>query len=201
MKELIGEDLFDQIATSDAICITTNCTLMDNGENPMGGGCAGAAARKWPEVPAIYGKLLSLAPNVPVIMGWVSKKDSETFVSVLDSTEGIQSNTHTALVAYPTMVDIGEPANLKLVRRSAKLLSELADLFYWKRVIVPRPGSGIGGLDWDSEVRPELKEILDNRFTLIHKEFSAPSRLKINATSTVKSTKELQELFDVSKYK
>lgn len=171
MKELIGEDLFDQIATSDAICITTNCTLMANGKNPMGGGCAGAAARKWPELQEIYGRLLSLAPNVPVIMGWASKTNSDNFVSALDDTTGISTRTHTAVVAYPTMVDISEDANLKLVRRSAKLLIEMADLFYWNSVVIPRPGAGIGGLDWDTEVKPELRELLDKRFVLIHKEF------------------------------
>lgn len=173
MKELIGEDLFDQIATADAICITTNCTLMENGKNPMGGGCAGAASRKWSELPAIYGRLLNLAPNVPVIMGWASKTNPDNFVSSLDKHEGVSSRTHTAVVAYPTMIDIAEEANLKLVRRSAKLLSEMADLFYWNTVVVPRPGAGIGGLDWDTEVKPVMKELLDRRFVLIHKDFGS----------------------------
>src|SRR5579871_2072760 len=81
MIDLIGEDLFNQIKSSDCICITTNCTVMEDGMNPMGGGSAGAAARRWPQLPEIYGRLLTITPNVPVILGWISKDDAEIFIS------------------------------------------------------------------------------------------------------------------------
>ena len=191
MKELLGEDLFDQIKIADAICITTNCSVLEDGSNPMGGGCAGAAARLWSEVPNIYGQCLMMMPNVPVILGHIEKANKENFVSVMANMPGITSRTHTALVAYPTMVEIGDMADLSLVERSAHLLVEMASLFFWKHVVIPRPGSGIGGLSWKDEVKPLLESILDNRFVLIHKDFS------VNSTVIDSTALDITKLFSV----
>lgn len=180
MKDLLGEDLFEQIATSDAICITTNCTLSEDGTNPMGGGSAGAAARRWPELPEIYGNYLKTTPNVPVVLGWVDKNDPENFVSLFSSPEDMMDfdgDECCAIVAFPTMHDISEPADADLVFHSAVLLAELADHFGWKHVVLGRPGCGIGGLDYDTQVKPELEEIFDDRFTVIHKEFFFAMRI------------------------
>lgn len=168
MRETTGEDIFNKIDTACAISIPTNCTLMQNGENPMGA-LAGAAAARWPEVPKAYGRLLSLSPNVPVVIGYISKKNQDQFTSSLSSLEGISSRTHTALVALPTMVQITEPASLKLVKRSAKLLVEMADLFYWINVYTGRLGCGVGGLIYEGQVRPMLASIFDERFCVMHK--------------------------------
>lgn len=169
MLELIGQDLFDQIETADAICITTNCSV-DEYTNPMGGGCAGAAARMWPELPTIYGTILSFTPNVPCILGYVKKSNNE-FVSIFSAeAKDAALGTHCAVIAYPTMYNIGEPADQQLVIRSANLLAEMADLFGFAKVVVPRPGSGIGGLDYNQEVKPFLSLVLDDRFVIIHKD-------------------------------
>lgn len=176
MIELIGEDLFDQIGQADAICITTNCTVMTDGGNPMGGGCAGAASRRWPNMPYWYGRMLRKVGHVPVIMGMeFAESPGELFASdwIYD-----QDENHTFIVMYPTMHKISEPASLALVARSATLLSEMADTNGWTRVVVPRPGAGLGGLDWESQVKPLLEEILDDRFVLIHKEFGRPTALR-----------------------
>lgn len=177
MKELIGTDLFDLIPQADAICITTNCTLGDDGSNPMGGGCAGVASRKWPSIEYIYGDLIRAVGHVPVVMGYVSKSDTSRFFDIaelsLDETE--PGSDWCAVVAYPTMHEIGQQASLELVERSAALLAELALLNGWETVYVPRPGAGIGGLDWDAEVKPTIESILGDEFILVHKEFARPS--------------------------
>lgn len=168
MKELLNQDLFDQISTSDAIVITTNCSIDENGNNIMGGGSAGAAARRWPDLPGIYGRLLTLIPNVPIILGWVDKSDPSKFVSVFATPEECLESMYgnaCAIVAYPTMDQIGEPADFNLVMQSGCLLAEMADLHNWKNVCLAAPGVGIGGLDWETEVCPELSSVLDDRFT------------------------------------
>ena len=170
MKEIVGQDIFDQINVADAIAITTNCSISSNGENPMGGGLAGAAARLWEDLPKVYGKLLTIMPNVPCIIGYVSKKDNSKFVSALENNaHKLSPNQWTSIVAYPTMLEITEPANLLLVKRSAKLLVELADLFYWNSVYTGRAGCGIGSLSWEQDVKPELSNIFDDRFIIMHK--------------------------------
>lgn len=175
MIELVGEDLFDQIETSDAICITTNCSISEDGTNPMGAGCAGSARRRWCHLPTQYANLLKTSGAVPVILG-VEWRDSPGFVHSLASDPPLEYPDHTYIIAYPTMYSIGEPADLKLVVRSAILLSEMADNHRWNRVVIPRPGSGLGGLDWETEVKPALEPILNDRFVLIHKDFSSPSK-------------------------
>jgi hypothetical protein len=174
MLELLDQDLFDQISISDAICISTNCSILDDGTNPMGGGSAGAAARRWPQLPKIYGKLLSITPNVPVILGWTAKDNTKIFVSIFSSDSEISSfmedHETCAIVAYPTMDQITEPANIDLVLQSACLLDELADSHGWQHVVLGRQGCGIGGLNWE-DVKVNLEEIFDDRFVLIHKEF------------------------------
>jgi hypothetical protein len=170
MLELLNEDIFNQIDKADAITIPTNCTLLENGTNPMGA-LAGAAARRWEEVPEIYGLLLSITPNVPCILGYISRDDHSNFISVFDDLEGvIPGETHTALVAFPTMEEITEDADLGLVIRSAKLLVEMANIFGWKKIYGGRFGCGVGGLSYELQVRPALSTIFDDRFIVMHKE-------------------------------
>ena len=174
MKETHGLDIFDQIIKAAAICIPTNCSLGQDGCNPMGA-LAGAAANRWPTIPAIYGRLLTMLPNVPVILGWIepdpdsnwiNKTDEYYFSSTFDNV--LYRTGWTALVAYPTMNNIGEPASFDLVMRSANLLKEMADLFGWGSIYLGSPGTGVGGLSVDV-VHPALKEIFDDRFTVMQK--------------------------------
>jgi hypothetical protein len=171
MKELIDQDIFDQIETADAIAIATNCSVDANGINPMSGGMAAAAAYRWSSIPAIYGFLLHILPNVPLIIGWV---DGDGDFWEPNPNLSPRFDEDTAIVAYPTMRSIMEPASLPLVKRSAELLVELADLHGWTSVCMGRNGCGIGGLDWETQVKPLYTELFDDRFTVMHKEFSKP---------------------------
>lgn len=143
------------------------------------GALAGAAAKRWPEIPKLYAELLALTANVPIILGFISKTDKTKFISalkVIDNPFLLLSENHTsdiknswcALVAYPTMHLIEEPASLDLVIRSAELLCELADLNEWKEIYLGSPGTGAGGLDV-KEVHHALTPIFDDRFTVMQK--------------------------------
>ena len=181
MKELIDQDLFDQVGKADAICIATNCSVDANGINPMSGGMAAAAAFRWSELPSVYGFLLRVVPNVPVIIGWIDDGDGDLWEPQASLMNDIDDDD-TVIVAYPTMRSIMEPASLPLVKRSAELLVELADLHGWTNVCMGRNGCGVGGLDWETQVKPLYTDLFDDRFTVMHKEF-APKPLK-----TFKST-------------
>jgi hypothetical protein len=172
MKETFGEDLFDQISIADGICIPTNCTIDNDGSNIMGA-CAGAAAMRWEEIPSIYGRILNFSPNVPVILGYINKADHSEFCSALVDPEDVPAwlegnDLFTRLIAFPTMHEIGQPASLELVIRSAQLLVELANLCYLDSVYLASPGTGVGGLAVE-EVHGALRSILDDRFTVMRK--------------------------------
>ena len=138
-------DLWEIGKTGDAIVITTNGTQRSNGENVMGGGCALEAALKFPWLPAELGRR-------------IQKKGNHVHVFHYDSTM--------ALVTFPTKENVARRSILPLIIRSTQELIEYADDYSWKKVVLPRPGCGLGGLSWE-EVGPILSEMLDDRFTVV----------------------------------
>lgn len=169
MKETNSLDIFEQLSHASALCLPTNCSITKSGVNPMGA-LAGAFAKRWDELPAIYGDLLTLMPHVPVILGWVDRNNIEDLYTSIQIPINLKDRTeYCAIVAYPTMHEIGKPASLDLVVRSGRLLVELADLNKWSEIYLGAPGCGVGGLSYDEQVKPELIKILDNRFTIMSK--------------------------------
>jgi O-acetyl-ADP-ribose deacetylase (regulator of RNase III) len=138
-------DLWKIGRTADAIVITTNSTVKRNGENIMGGGCAWEAAQRYPLLPGCLGARLQ-------------SKGNHVHVFHYDSRQ--------AIVTMPTKNDVSNPSNLNLIERSTRELVEYAEDYGWKRVVMPRPGCGLGGLKWE-DVGPALSLILDDRFTVV----------------------------------
>jgi hypothetical protein len=64
-------------------------------------------------------------------------------------------------------------ADKVLIENSMKQLVNLANLpenkKKWKSIVIPRPGCGNGGLNWESEVKPILAGLLDERFIIVSK--------------------------------
>lgn len=71
------------------------------------------------------------------------------------------------LVAFPTKDDWKYPSTWEIIEKSACHLVFAAYILGWTSVLLPRPGCGRGGLDWN-KIRPNLRNILDNRFTVIY---------------------------------
>ena len=142
MKEIFG-DLFEQKA--DAICITTNGNVKKNGEAVMGRGCALEANRRW-NCAKNLGKSIKKYGNVVNFILYVVPYE---------------------VLSFPVKHNWWEKADLKLIKESAVELVKRTRLFNWKKVVLPRPGCGAGGLDWETEVKPVLKPILDDRFYVI----------------------------------
>lgn len=165
MKEL-KEDLFECIFDSevDAICITTNGNYSRSGVAIMGGGCAGEAARRWPEMPLRLGKMLrSFMSNIPFVIGAVNEN-----AEALELTkELVDSRQFKCLVfSFPTINNLIDGSNLELIKQSATIMMDYANQYGLKKIVLGRPGVGIGGLSW-SEVKPEIESILDDRFVIV----------------------------------
>lgn len=159
-------DLFETIYEDDvdAICITTNGQYSIQGIAAMGGGCAGVCARRWPATAQRLGKMLkTFGMNIPFVIGALDENGN-----YLEPTrDGIRNKEFKCLIfSYPTINNLIHGSNLQLIKQSATMLKDYVDQFDLKGVMVPRPGVGIGGLSW-AEVKPEIENILDDRFTIV----------------------------------
>lgn len=138
----------------DVICITTNGTVLNSGVNIMGGGIAKEAAERVPTLPKTYGDIL---------------KNNDLGVHVLHVYKE-QGFADRILLAFPTKYTLMEPANMNLIETSMTELIVFAGIFHMYRIGLPRPGTGIGGLDWENEVKPLLEDMipmqLRNRITI-----------------------------------
>lgn len=127
--------------------ITTNGAVRKDGAAVMGRGCALEAKQRLPLLPAFLGaKLQSFGNHV------------HTF-----------RLSNTRIVTFPVKHHWRQQADLELLRRSAEELVSLTNRRRWVNVVMPRPGCGNGGRDWNTEVKPILEELLDDRFTVCHK--------------------------------
>ena len=145
MKEIYG-DLWELAPKMDAICITTNGEVRKDGRAIMGRGCAKQAAMRWPELPELLGGALLLSGNhIHTFLGW-------------------DDDFH--LVTFPVKHRWRERADLNLIEASAQQFLSITDELGWKRVLLPRPGTGNGRLRWE-DVRKRISPLLDNRFLVV----------------------------------
>ncbi len=128
-------------------CITTNGTVMASGKNVMGGGCAREAAERYPELPLVLGNLLKTYGN---------------HVQIMYVVPGFKE----FLVAFPTKDNVVYNSYTSLIARSCRELVFLCDRFHFDSIVIPRPGAGLGGLEWD-DVKPICEQYLDDRFTIV----------------------------------
>lgn len=153
-------DLWQAGMLADAICLTTNGTIKRNGQGVMGRGVALQAASMWRYLPSQLGAHLAANGNH---VGFL------THVQAIPSvTNGRPRPLPIAILAFPVKVEWNEKANTVLIARSLIELVSLTDAAGWKKVILPRPGCGNGGLTWETDVKP-MVERLDDRFVVVTK--------------------------------
>lgn len=169
MKEL-KKDLFSSIfdKNADAICITTNGHYTSTGVAVMGGGCAKEAAHRWPEIPKRLGRLLKqFNINIPFVIGAIGANGEH-----LELSEDLIKNRKfkCLIFSFPTINNLINGSNINLIKQSATILVDYANQYNLKNIISVRPGSGIGGLNYYRDVRPEISKIFDDRFTIVCQE-------------------------------
>lgn len=159
--------------TADALCFTTNGYIGADGKAVMGRGSAHQIANIFPEIKLILGSyLLEFGNHVhlfpfkfdkmhlvsfPVKPDYVfPKKDRSNIVSHMR--QGVTDSKR-----FPGWVSI---ANVDLIKQSCKELVKITNNHKWTKVVLPKPGCGAGGLNWDI-VGNEICNLLDNRFFII----------------------------------
>ena len=165
MQEL-KKDLFKCILDPevDAICITTNGNYTKNGIAIMGGGCAGEAARRWSSMPVRLGKMLkTFSANIPFVIGVLNEQGEE-----LELTKEVitQRQFKCFVFSFPTINNLIDGSNIELIKRSAQIMADYANQYGLKKIILGRPGVGIGGLKW-KDVKSAIESILDDRFIIV----------------------------------
>jgi hypothetical protein len=127
-----------------AVVVTTNGIINRNNEAVMGMGIALQAKQKFPDLPIELGLLIKAFGN-------------KVFYFYKYN-----------LFSFPVKHNWKEKAKIELIIQSCRELKQLVDDNKIEQVYLVRPGCGAGKLDWESEVKPFIKDILDNRFTIIN---------------------------------
>ena len=166
MKELKG-NLFDMAMEPevDAICITTNGITNHDGLAMMGAGTAGKAAQLWPEVRQVLGKWLLKYGNVPSIMGMLDKENNYSKPSKVK----LDNKEYKCLIwSFPTKDDFRHNAKVELIKQSSEYMAGYANQLDLKKILLACPGAGkfTGRLDWKTDVKPSIQDILDDRFII-----------------------------------
>lgn len=129
---------------ADARVITTNGAVRKDGFAVMGRGCAKEAAERYPRFQKLLGREITAGGNRVYHF--------------------VRGDEH--IVTFPVKHHWRELAEPYLIHKSAHELVQLTDLMEWEKVVMPRPGCGNGGLNYNG-VRPGLEPILDDRFHVI----------------------------------
>jgi len=151
MIEISGNLFNPPLEKVDAICITTNGVVKKNGELVMGAGVAKQAANKVPALPKIWGNYVAVQGNH--VYWYTTRK----FFPIIPIT----------FVSFPTKQDWRDKSDISLIKQSCLELVKLSDNMQWKKVLLTRPGCGLGGLNWEKEVKPVISELLDDRIHII----------------------------------
>lgn len=143
MRERSG-NIWGLIGIANAICVTTNGILKSDGSLVMGGGIALQAAKKFTGIDQRLGAKVRDKGNVPHI-------------------GAVKEGTY--IVSFPTKYDWKDNSSMLLILQSAKALVKMADENDWSYVAMPRPGCGLGNLNWE-DVKGILIPLFDFRFVI-----------------------------------
>lgn len=155
MRELHHFDIFtlpNNKAEENIVCVTTNGIIKRDGTAVMGAGIAKTANLRF----KVAEKLAD------------SLRTNGNVVSDLGIYYWKTSRFH--LVAFPTKHDWRNPSDLQLIEQSAKQLVAFVNTNGFQHIFLTRPGCACGQLDWESQVKPILENILDDRFTIVYRQ-------------------------------
>lgn len=134
----------------DAVCVTTNGMVRKDCRAVMGRGIALEADKRF-----------DLAHDLGALLRREGNKVHDMGVRT-DATTGRTMRVFT----FPTKTDWRLDSDLDLIQKSARELVELVAAYRVRTCYLPKPGCSNGRLDWETQVRPVLEPILDDRFVI-----------------------------------
>lgn len=154
MHEIKG-DLF-KVADAEIIGVTTNGIVNKYGKLVMGRGVALQFSDRYPWLPEVLGTHVRRHGNTP----WLSYPNE------------LYNHVHPLILSFPTKEHWRDNASINLIEASAfhiiRMLKhiELHDGVTFSKIVIPRPGVGLGRLKWE-DVKEVLEKYLDDRFYII----------------------------------
>ena len=150
-------DIFSKevLTNVNAICFTSNGIVKKNECLVMGAGVAKVFKDAFYGIDKKSGKLVKEHGNVCQIV-------LEEFINIENISYPI------CVISFPTKNHFKDKSDIDLIIRSARRLMEIVEEKKWKLIALPRPGIGLGSLDW-SIVRGELEKVFDNRVVVVYR--------------------------------
>ncbi len=148
MQYLSG-DIWEKATEANGwVVVTTNTMIRGDGLAVMGAGIAKEAAQRFPDLPS------RLATH---IVRW-----------------GDRIYIDNEVICLPTKRDWRQPSKLEYVEQGCRELLELARVLEivgnQRSILLPKLGCGLGGLNWERQVRPMMDALLESeRFILVSK--------------------------------
>lgn len=145
---------------TSVLCITTN-GCVNNDKLVMGAGVAKTVLKYVPDLPALLGEHVAEFGNTPCflpekrILSWPTKPGLHTAAG--RSHPGWQCQTRVKSEACESAVS-------HLTASSGHSVKRIVAEKTIPRLILPRPGCGLGGLDWDGRVGPWMRREFNDTF-------------------------------------
>lgn len=157
MKILENADIIElgRHRMTDAICFTSNGVVKKDGRLVMGSGNAKVFRDTFKDIDEFFGFCVRKNGNH---LYW-----AERF--------SFNEEQHSTIFSFPTKNHYKDPSDLSLIVQSANELMTNLDFVndHFNTVYLCAPGVGLGGLDWDTQVKPAIENILDDRVTVCFK--------------------------------
>jgi hypothetical protein len=137
--------MFEKCRDGDVVCVTTNGMVNKNGKLVMGAGNAKYFRDTFKGIDIILGKYVKIFGNRVFKFQKVKIKDSENMT----------------IFSFPTKHNWKDKSDLDLIETSCIQLKESVEKFnILGNIYIPAPGCSLGGLNWETEVKPIIERIL-----------------------------------------
>lgn len=148
-------NIWDMYDEGEAVCITTNGFVNRSGQAIMGRGVAAQAVKRFPTLKTKMGRYIMDNGNVvqKIALRIVSfPVKPQLGICNEDKTNVVKHMRH-KFIRYDWVPGWAMMADLNLIEWSLWQLMNLHDAGMFKRIYLPKPGCGAGGLKWEA-VRP-----------------------------------------------
>ena len=139
LNEIKG-NVWDLLDENSAVCILSNNTINEKQRASMGGGIAHEALVRNPDLD--YYHALCIMRH-------------EYYL-------GTDQPSGAMMVRFPTKYNVFDyKSSMTVIQNSLETLVQIMKQYPEVKFYLPRPGCGIGGLDWENQVKPLCEKYLD----------------------------------------